>query len=212
MVLNTSDSQFEMPARIGRRVLLGGRLCLDFCNTVDERNGSAPRDFLHDYNELVYFTVRAGGLTESTAANLLAAAESQPEQALSVYEEALRLRDVIYQIAQSIIQQEGISEEALAQFNEFLGTALANRQMAPDEGGFIYKWNEIAVLDAVLWPITQSAAELFVSGDPVRLRPCPGCGWLFYDKSSNGRRTWCDMRFCGNRAKASRFYERHKDS
>jgi predicted RNA-binding Zn ribbon-like protein len=42
-----------------------------------------------------------------------------------------------------------------------------------------------------------------------RLRACPGCGYVFYDTSRNGSRTWCRMtrddatgRSCGNLAKA----------
>ncbi|HET8727128.1 MAG TPA: CGNR zinc finger domain-containing protein, partial [Alphaproteobacteria bacterium] len=34
------------------------------------------------------------------------------------------------------------------------------------------------------------------------------CGWLFLDTSKNAKRRWCDMRYCGNRAKAHRHYER----
>jgi predicted RNA-binding Zn ribbon-like protein len=35
---------------------------------------------------------------------------------------------------------------------------------------------------------------------------CDGetCYWLFYDVSRTGRRRWCDMATCGNRAKAAR--------
>jgi predicted RNA-binding Zn ribbon-like protein len=33
---------------------------------------------------------------------------------------------------------------------------------------------------------------------------------LFLDISRNRSRRWCDMRDCGNRAKASRFYKKSK--
>ncbi|MGE5829869.1 MAG: CGNR zinc finger domain-containing protein [Micromonosporaceae bacterium] len=38
---------------------------------------------------------------------------------------------------------------------------------------------------------------------------CPGeiCGWLFADP--RGRRRWCSMAWCGNRAKARRYARRH---
>lgn len=41
-----------------------------------------------------------------------------------------------------------------------------------------------------------------------RLGVCPGsgCGWMFIDESRNGRRRWCSMEICGNRAKAKRHY------
>ena len=63
----------------------------------------------------------------------------------------------------------------------------------------------------MLWPVAWSAAELLAQGPLERIRECPGqdtCGWLFLDLSKNASRRWCDMRVCGNRAKARRHYER----
>lgn len=39
-----------------------------------------------------------------------------------------------------------------------------------------------------------------------RVRSCPGCGWLFCDRSKGGRRKWCSMEACGNREKVRRHY------
>jgi predicted RNA-binding Zn ribbon-like protein len=58
--------------------------------------------------------------------------------------------------------------------------------------------------------MTLSAADLLTTPSVERVRQCPGCGWLFLDESRNHSRTWCDMRICGNRAKAQRHYERQK--
>lgn len=48
------------------------------------------------------------------------------------------------------------------------------------------------------------------SGAWRRLSICqnPGCGWVFYDRSKNRSRRWCDMAVCGNRAKAARYRSR----
>jgi predicted RNA-binding Zn ribbon-like protein len=45
-----------------------------------------------------------------------------------------------------------------------------------------------------------------------RLRVCANdeCRWVFNDHSPAGRRKWCDMSSCGNRAKAARHRERQK--
>lgn len=52
-------------------------------------------------------------------------------------------------------------------------------------------------LDALL----VAAGELLSSPQAARVRACPGrdCGWLFVNAS--GRRRWCQMAVCGNRAK-----------
>jgi predicted RNA-binding Zn ribbon-like protein len=48
----------------------------------------------------------------------------------------------------------------------------------------------------------------------VRIGICEGglCGWLFLDESRGKRRRWCDMNDCGGRAKARRYYDKHKES
>ncbi|MER8183347.1 CGNR zinc finger domain-containing protein [Kitasatospora sp. NPDC094015] len=43
-----------------------------------------------------------------------------------------------------------------------------------------------------------------------RIKACahPNCILHFFDTSQNGRRRWCSMALCGNRAKAARHYEK----
>jgi predicted RNA-binding Zn ribbon-like protein len=56
----------------------------------------------------------------------------------------------------------------------------------------------------------HSALRLAVQPDGERLKICPNCHWLFFDRSRNRSRNWCDMAVCGNRAKASRHYMRRR--
>jgi predicted RNA-binding Zn ribbon-like protein len=60
-----------------------------------------------------------------------------------------------------------------------------------------------AVIARLLAVIARADAE----GTWERLKICPAddCLWAFYDFSRNHSRTWCDMRVCGNRAKARAF-------
>jgi predicted RNA-binding Zn ribbon-like protein len=65
-----------------------------------------------------------------------------------------------------------------------------------------------------LWRILEAGVELLSSADVDRVRECgeETCKWLFLDTSRNGARRWCDMRICGNRAKAKRYYSRTRKS
>jgi predicted RNA-binding Zn ribbon-like protein len=56
----------------------------------------------------------------------------------------------------------------------------------------------------------RSALMLATFAEPLRLKICPNCQWLFLDRSRNRSRTWCDMTVCGNRVKASRHYQRQR--
>ena len=50
--------------------------------------------------------------------------------------------------------------------------------------------------------------------DPDRIRRCAGptCVLLFLDLSKSGRRRWCDMAVCGNRAKVAAHHARARAS
>jgi predicted RNA-binding Zn ribbon-like protein len=56
--------------------------------------------------------------------------------------------------------------------------------------------------------------EAISAGESARFRVCAndGCRWVFEDTSRAGRRRWCDMATCGNRAKARRFRSRRRDA
>ena len=58
----------------------------------------------------------------------------------------------------------------------------------------------------------EAIARELTQEDKGRLRVCANdeCRWVFRDNSPAGRRNWCDMSSCGNRAKAARLRERQK--
>ena len=64
--------------------------------------------------------------------------------------------------------------------------------------------NSICALLALL------AVDAILKLPKDRIRSCPRCGWLFFDRSKGGRRKWCDMKACGNREKVARHYHSHK--
>lgn len=61
------------------------------------------------------------------------------------------------------------------------------------------------------WLAAHDLLELLRAG-PGRIRVCagPGCILHFHDASRAGRRQWCSMAACGNRAKARRHYARNR--
>ena len=72
--------------------------------------------------------------------------------------------------------------------------------------------------EAVSRAITQIAliaAHVLTDAEAIsRLRRCRDaqCGRLFIDHTRNRSGRWCEMRACGNRAKARRFYARRRAS
>ena len=193
-----------------RHDLVGGRLCLDFCNTSRDRAGS-PEDRLSAYAEVVGWAWRAGVLNAEEAERLTRLGTRNPTQALLVHERALRLRRSLRAIFNTLAGARRIRSSMLEVLNEELAGAMARSQVVPTDDGFTWIWAQGGkALDSVLWPIARSAADLLTDGPLASIRVCEGrgCGWIFLDTSRNRTRRWCDMRTCGNRAKARRHHER----
>lgn len=193
--------------------LTGGRLCLDFANTVEDRPGDAPRDLLESYDDLVDWGQQAHILTEGQAQRLLAGAASHPVEAAEALRRAITVREAIYRIFRARAEEATPAEEDLRTFNAALADAMAHACLMQQDGGFAWDWSEEdGNLERVLWPVVRSAADILTSDelDDVRVCASEDCEWLFIDTSKNHSRRWCDMQTCGNRAKARRHYKRKK--
>ena len=61
-----------------------------------------------------------------------------------------------------------------------------------------------------LLPLLAAALLEAGGGDRARVRECAGegCTLWFRDASKTGRRRWCSMAVCGNRAKAAAYRAR----
>lgn len=66
--------------------------------------------------------------------------------------------------------------------------------------------------DMVISAVLAIAYDAIACGAWSRLKACRkhSCRWAFYDNSKNGSGAWCNMRVCGNRAKAERRRAREK--
>jgi predicted RNA-binding Zn ribbon-like protein len=92
-----------------------------------------------------------------------------------------------------------------------------NALLARDRGSFQLRGGDDRTVhvaaddDLVQFRLDVAAIVLDIFSFDLRLvRRChnPACVLLFLDTSKSGRRVWCDMRTCGNRAKAAAHYDR----
>jgi predicted RNA-binding Zn ribbon-like protein len=189
--------------------LSGGELSLDFANTMDNRlSPEKLADNLKSYAHLLAFAVQSGTLTPADESRLARAASNQPAEAARVLRQAVELRETIYRIGAAIAARRQPHHADLARLNRELQSALPHLHLEPAAGGFKLEWQDDDALAAPLWRISKSAADLLSSPDVQSIRECAeeSCGWLFVDRSRNRARRWCDMKTCGNRAKARRHY------
>jgi len=197
----------------GNLELIGGRLCLNFANTVSSRTETPYREYLATYQDLITWSLHVDLLTDEDAEDLLGSAALRPELATTVLERAITLREVIYRIFWAIADQRHPEQIDLDVLNTALHEALARLEVRSATEGFEWAWGvDEDSLDWMLWPIVRSAADLLTSDDVERVKKCAGetCDWLFLDTSKNRSRRWCMMGVCGSRAKSRRYYRRKK--
>ena len=198
--------------RFAPRDFIGGDAALDFINTVAGRD-QAPRDRLDSYSRLLEWSARADLLPEKLIRILARRAQAEPAAAAKALARAKALREVMYAIVTAVISDRVPPKAALALLGEYwiAGTRafelrFSGGRVAPGLDANAADLDLIASLAA--YRLVENVLPLPVD----RLRLCAGsdCAWLFIDSSKAGRRRWCDMAVCGNKAKSRRFYARER--
>ncbi|HEU4643445.1 MAG TPA: ABATE domain-containing protein [Gemmatimonadaceae bacterium] len=188
-------------------VFVGERLWLDFVNTDDVRRGIRV-DVLRDFDVLVRWLEAASVLDNERAAGIRRRAQQQPAGATAALADARRVRASLRALAERGAMLVDVRLHAVAEINRVLGRSAGTRRLeARADGSFVRSF--VPVGDAfagLMIPVAESAADALVLGELPRVRRCadPHCLRVFHDGTKNGRRRWCDMATCGNRAKAAR--------
>jgi len=185
----------------------GFQLALDLVNTIRVEDGR-PADGLAGPGDLRGWLREHGwpsGVTDRLAAS--------PAEAALLLQEAGRLREAVGRALEAFATAAPVPEDALFAIDRVLASSRVVRRL--DGGGpaprLREEETESQVL-AVLAPLALGAAELLTGADAERVRRCASerCLEWFVDTSKGGRRRWCSMERCGNRAKAARHRRRRK--
>jgi predicted RNA-binding Zn ribbon-like protein len=172
-------------------------LCLEFANTRYWRGQDTPTE-----------TLRA-------PADLAAWVKAPKPPSQQEFEQALALRETIHRLFDAVAQGKAPAGRDFEALNAALAAAPARKALKREKDG--YDWDldmrsgtALALLAPVLW----SAGDLLAGARLAKVRRCanPECLYLFIDESRAGRRRWCTMSSCGNRAKAKRHYHKTKQA
>lgn len=193
--------------------LTGGVLCLDFVNTLDDRPSDHTKELLESYADLARFGEETGAITRAHADRLVERGEAAPGPAKSALHEARGLREAMYSVFAAIVAKKPAPLAELAAVTQYAQEATKHSRLVESKGNFEWRFEPSFDFDSVLWPIVRSAVELLASDKLAYIHGCESktCQWFFLDTSKNHRRRWCDMKLCGNRAKARKYYATHTD-
>jgi predicted RNA-binding Zn ribbon-like protein len=181
--------------RIPKRI--GGHPALDFCNTWAgwDEPPDPRREWLRGYPNLAVWAWHAGLIGHADAIRLRRSAARAPDAAAAMLTSARRLRTLLHTAV-----LDPTDSRALSGVTGHVRKAGEHIRLRP---GSPPRWEIPAStgLELPIHAIAWAAGELLTSEQVNTVKACPGvdCGWLFLDP--RGRRRWCSMSSCGNRAK-----------
>jgi predicted RNA-binding Zn ribbon-like protein len=181
---------------------------------VNSEFGIRRFDALRDFDSMVRWLEAAAVLDAERASGIRRRAQQQPAGAAASLIDARRVRAALRALAERGPLSDRVRFDGLGEINRVLGRSAGTRRVEQRaDGTFIRSF--VPVGDAfagLVIPIVESAADALILGELTRVRRCadPRCQRVFFDNTKNGRRRWCDMSTCGNRAKAARHREKLK--
>jgi predicted RNA-binding Zn ribbon-like protein len=190
----------ELPAPVA------GHPALELVNTFSGWDGAHASDYLATYAHVAVLAAAVGVLPTDAAAHLRARADVDPAAAARSLAATRALRG---QVRAAVLDPTDAG--AVASVSAVAARAATVAELRP---GIPARWQVLGSgpddLERPVLALAWSAAELLTDDVRARVRVCPGtgCGWLFLDTS--GRRRWCNMQWCGNRAKVRAHAQRQK--
>ncbi|MFI8849902.1 CGNR zinc finger domain-containing protein [Streptomyces sp. NPDC053499] len=200
---------------------VGGHPALDFCNTWAGWGEPAhPRqEWLPDYDHFTVWAMHAGLTTDEACERLRRRAGPSRSAAAEVLDQARELRTALYAVlldradraAFATVAAHAERAAAAAVLAPLAPTDSTGSGRLPDAPMARWELPDRSGLALPLLAVAHTAAALLTTPDRPRINACPGhnCGWLFLNP--RGRRRWCAMSSCGNRAKVHAHAQRRRE-
>lgn len=184
---------------------ISGHPGLELCNTRAGWRGAAvwEGEYLRGYDQLALIAGRTALLDADHVARLRRAANRHPGDAQEEVDRALAIRADLYALFTGVAAKSARARVAAA-----VQSARGRQVLDLDEPSAVWRLDRPERLADALDALLIASGELLTGGEAGRVVACPGrhCGWLFVNAS--GRRRWCQMAVCGNRAKQASFLSR----
>lgn len=174
---------------------------LEFVNTLELQHG-VPTDHFHTTRDALDW-LQGHGLVHAEAAG---AATSRAAADAGTIRRIRHARAALRELVDATHEGRPPAADAIAEVNRVLQTR-SILQLVPSGDGVRLGHRHVGdPVDDALANLAQQVVREIVGGRPERLHACASetCRWVFYDDSRTGKRRWCDMSSCGNRAKAAR--------
>jgi predicted RNA-binding Zn ribbon-like protein len=180
----------------------------EFLNTLELEDGALV-ERLTSLDTAGAWLADAHVVPDATAITGVAGSSAQRQ---AVLERLVRTRTALRDVAHAVAHGQAPARHAIDEVNRALASRERIELVAADDGVRLGHSHIGDAVDDVLARIAEPIVREIGDGHDDRVRICANdtCQWLFFDESRGGRRRWCDMATCGNRAKAQRHRARQK--
>jgi predicted RNA-binding Zn ribbon-like protein len=180
----------------------GNHPATDLCNTEPVVDGERV-ELLPDYDSVVSWADAAG-------------LASQPNPVDASAREAAQTLRFVHRLRAGLraaLDPTTAGPPAIQALDAVLLDAPGVLQAAPSSGRVVVSLTATTPGAQLRLDVAAATMDIF-RHDPGRVRRCAGptCVLLFLDVSKGGRRRWCDMAVCGNRAKVAAHHARARRS
>lgn len=206
---DTADGHGHEHARHGHQAALGDGL--DFVNTL-ENDADGTTEHLPDIGTAVRWFDEHQLLHRRMVDEQLRLYESDEAARDRAMRHIRVLRAALRELLDATVEHRPASDQALREVNRALRIQYVYELVPAPDGCSLDHRHEGDPIRGALARLAESIARELTQPDVDRLRVCANedCRWVFHDSSPAGRRKWCDMSTCGNRAKVARHRERKK--
>jgi predicted RNA-binding Zn ribbon-like protein len=178
----------------------GGRLCIDFANTIHDRFAGDVEDYIATPERYVEWARRSDAIGAGEGTDILHG-DAERDRLMA---DVRSLRDAIYRLLSAWVDRVPLPQGPLLIENHWLIRARQSQSLA--ENGRLALHAEPGDLRLPLKRIALDLVDTIAAAraGKLRLARCANrssCGWLFADTSKNGRRKWCAMQTCGTLSK-----------
>src|SRR3984885_5021780 len=181
--------------------IVGGRVCLDFVNTVHDRFAAVREDYLADTGRYLEGSRQGGIPPPAESAGLCSGRRNE-----HLIRDVRKFREELYAFLLEGIRRRIPPGPPLLAY--WMAHAWAGLRFDVGSRNYV-AWAQRAFDPYLpLKRIALDVLEMLQHGQRSRLRGCAArgeCGWLFYDASKSGTRRWCSMETCGAIQKMRRY-------
>jgi predicted RNA-binding Zn ribbon-like protein len=184
---------------------------LDFINTL-EYDRDQVTDELVSAEAALDWLVRHGLMHREARDHVVRHFADAPSESSRILTKMKRVRAAMREIVDATVEGRAAAASDMKELNRALRTHYVYELVPASDGVSLDHRHQGDPVDGALARLSESIARELIQGHPDRLRICENdqCRYIFADTSRTGRRKWCDMSTCGNRAKVARHRARQK--